>query len=217
MRKTFDANHLKVTDLSSHIIFTIIDGSNYSLNLKRLSLREASGLDIRALSFKAKATKQSARLDNFHLELPRSEITIPHAETDRKEGLRTFQATLALSRVNLADLRALVPDFASIARPLLLRASVSGVGRRLSVSELELSLPQYAGYRSLSNPSDLRLSAVGGLVVGKPLRWHAEVRQFHANASVVKYFAGRVPEVVMRLGDIAFHGTAAHCIPARAM
>lgn len=128
VRKTFDANHLKVTDISSHIIFHITDGDNYDLSLRRLSLREASGLDIRALSFKAKATKQSARLDNFHLELPRSEITIPHAETDRKEGLRTFQATLALSRVNLADLRALVPDFASIARPLLLRLLSVGWG-----------------------------------------------------------------------------------------
>ena len=208
VRKTFDANHLKVTDISSHIIFTIIDGSNYSLNLKRLSLREASGLDIRALSFKAKATKLSAGIDNFHLELPRSEIIIPHAETNLKNGQRTFEAILALSRVNLADLRALVPDFASIARPMLVRASVMGIGRRISISQFDLSLPQYAGYNSFAKPSDLRLSAVGGLVVGKPLRWHAEVRQFHANASVVKYFAGRVPEVVMRLGDIAFHGTA---------
>ena len=115
---------------------------------------------------------------------------------------------MALSRVNLADLRALVPDFASIARPMLVRASVMGTGRRISISQFDLSLPQYAGYNSFAKPSDLRLSAVGGLVVGKPLRWHAEVRQFHANANVVKYFAGRVPEAVMRLGDIAFHGTA---------
>jgi uncharacterized protein YhdP len=48
-----------------------------------------------------------------------------------KNGKRTFNATLALSRVNLADLRAFVPDFAAIARPLLVRASVSGVGKRI--------------------------------------------------------------------------------------
>ena len=206
--KTFDINHLKVSDISSHIIFNITDGDNYSLYLKRLSLREASGLDIRALSFKAKATKQSASLDNFYLGLPRSEIAIPHAETDMKDGERTFKATLGLSRINLADLRALVPDFASIARPLLVRASVNGVGKRVSISQLDLSLPQYAGYNSFAKPSDLRLSAVGGLVLGKPLRWHAVVRQFHANANVVKYFAGKVPEAVMRLGNVAFRGSA---------
>ena len=189
--KIFDINHLKVTDISSHIIFNITDGDNYNLYLKRLSLREASGLDIRALSFKAKATKQSASLDNFYLALPRSE-----------------KATLGLSRINLADLRALVPDFASIARPLLVRASVNGVGKRVSISQLDLSLPQYAGYNSFAKPSDLRLSAVGGLVLGKPLRWHAVVRQFHANANVVKYFAGKVPEAVMRLGNVAFRGSA---------
>jgi len=206
--KTFDVNHLNVSNISSHIIFSITDGDNYNVYLKRLSLREASGLDLRALSFKAKATKQSASLDNFYLELPRSEINIPHAETVMKNGKRTFNAALALSRVNLADLRAFVPDFAAIARPLLVRASVSGVGKRISISQLDLSMPQYAGYNSFVKPSDLRLSAVGGLVLGKPLRWHAVVRQFHANANVVKYFAGKVPEPVMRLGNIAFRGSA---------
>lgn len=208
MLKTFDVNHLNVSEISSHIIFNITDGDNYNLYLKRLSLHEASGLDIRGLSFKAKATKQSASVDNLFLELPRSEITIPHAETDLKDGQRSFNATLALSRINLADLRAFVPDFASIARPLLVRASVHGVGKRISISYLDLSLPQYAGYNSFAKPSDLRLSAVGGLVMDKPLRWHAVVRQFHANANVVKYFAGKVPEVVIRLGNIAFHGSA---------
>lgn len=206
--KKFDTNHLKVSDISSHIIFNITDGDNYSLNLKRLSLREASGLDIRELSLKAKASKQGASLDDLYLELPRSEIHIPHAEAVTKDGRRTFNATLALSRVNLADLRALVPDFAHIARPMLVSASVSGIGKRVAFTQLDVSLPQYAGYRSFNQPSDLRLSATGGLVLGKPLRWQAVVRQFHANANVVKYFAGKVPEAVMRLGNIAFRGSA---------
>lgn len=206
--KTFDVSHLKVSNISSHIIFRIVDGGNYNIYLKRLSLHEASGLDIRALSFRVEATRQSVSLDNFLLDLPRSEISIPHAGTDRKNGERIFNATLALSRINLADLRAFVPDFASIARPLLVRASVNGVGKRIFISSFDLSMPQYAGYNSFSKPSDFRLSAAGGLMLGMPLRWHAVVRQFHANANVVKYFAGKVPEPVMRLGNIAFHGSA---------
>lgn len=207
-RKTFDVNHLKISEISSHIVFDIVDGNTYHAFLKKLSLRETSGLDINSLSFKAEATKTSVAIDNFSLTLPGTEITIPHVEASNGKGSRSFALTMALSRVNPYDLRAFAPILASINRPVLLKLSARGSGEQITLSQLDVAMPRYAGFRDFDKPSDFRLSAVGWLTTGKPMKWHADVRQFRANANVVKYFAGKVPEVVTRLGDIAFNGTA---------
>ncbi len=206
--KTFDANHLNISEISSHIVFDIVDGNSYHAFLKKLSLREASGLNVRSLSFKAAATKKSVAIDNFSLTLPGTEISIPHAEASNGKGTRTFALSLAKSCVNPYDFRALLPSLSSVNRPVLVRLSAKGRGRRVNLSQLDIAMPRYAGFHDFDKPSDLRLSAEGWLLTGKPLAWHADVRQFHANANVVKYFAGKVPDIVTRLGDIAFSGTA---------
>lgn len=204
--KTFDVNHFDISEISSHIVFDIVDGDSYHAFLKKLSLREASGLDIKSLSFKAEATKKSVAIDNFSLVMPGTEILIPHAEANK--GSRSFSLALATSRVNPHDFRAFVPVLSSINRPVLLKLSARGKGARIMLSQLDVAMPRYAGFHDFNKPSDFRLSAVGWLTTGKPMRWHADVRQFNANANVVKYLAGKVPDAVTRLGDIAFNGTA---------
>ena len=206
--QTFDTNHLNISEISSHIVFDIVDGNSYHAFLKKLSLHEASGLEINSLSFKAEATKTSVVVDNFSLALPGTEIAIPHVEASNGKGSRSFALTLALLRVNPYDFRAFAPILASVNRPVLLKLSAHGKGQRVTVSQLDVAMPRYAGFRDFNKPSDLRLSATGWLTTGKPLTWHADVKQFRANANVVNYFAGKVPEIVTRLGDIAFNGTA---------
>ncbi len=206
--KTFDTNHLNISEISSHIVFDIVDGNSYHAFLKKLSLREASGLNVNSFSFKAVATKKSVAIDNFSLSMPGTEISIPHAEASNGKGARSFALTLATSRVNPYDFRAFLPALSSVNRPVLVKLSARGSGRRIGLSQLDIAMPRYAGFHDFDKPSDLRLSAEGWLLTGKPMAWHADVRQFHVNANVVKYFAGKVPEVVTRLGDIAFNGTA---------
>ena len=207
-QKTFDINHLNISEISSHIVFDIVDGNTYHAFLKKLSLREASGVDIRSLSFKAEATKSSVAIENLSLAMPGTEIVVPHVEAVNDRASRSFTITLAKSRVTPCDFRAFLPALASVNRPVLVKLSARGRGKRVSLTQLEVAMPRYAGFRDFSKPSDLRLSAMGWLTTGKPMKWHADVRQFHANANVVRYFAGKVPDVVTRLGDIAFYGTA---------
>jgi len=207
-QKTFDINHLNISEISSHIVFDIVDGNTYHAFLKKLSLREASGVDIRSLSFKAEATKSSVAIENLSLAMPGTEIVVPHVEAVNDRASRSFTITLAKSRVTPCDFRAFLPALASVNRPVLVKLSARGRGKRVSLTQLEVAMPRYAGFRDFSKLSDLRLSAMGWLTTGKPMKWHADVRQFHANANVVRYFAGKVPDVVTRLGDIAFYGTA---------
>ena len=157
--KTFDVNHFDISEISSHIVFDIVDGDSYHAFLKKLSLREASGLDIKSLSFKAEATKKSVAIDNFSLAMPGTEIFIPHAEANK--GSRSFSLALATSRVNPHDFRAFVPALSSINRPVLLKLSARGKGARIMLSQLDVAMPRYAGFHDFNKPSDFRLSAVG--------------------------------------------------------
>ena len=72
----FNPQHLHISDLSAHINLWALTDDSLSVNVKKLSLSEASGLDISRLSFKLMASKTHAFLENFKLQMPSSNLQI---------------------------------------------------------------------------------------------------------------------------------------------
>ena len=73
-RPSFDPHHLRIKNLSSHIILNTLRDDSINLNVKRMSLTEASGVDLRSLTFKLVANNTTATLKNFKLSLPSSQL-----------------------------------------------------------------------------------------------------------------------------------------------
>ena len=75
-KRTFDTKHLHLTDISSHIILNSLTDDSLALNVRTLSLKEASGLNLQSLSFKLNANRKELILKSFDATLPHSHLAI---------------------------------------------------------------------------------------------------------------------------------------------
>ncbi|MBO7052414.1 MAG: hypothetical protein J6W24_07105, partial [Prevotella sp.] len=73
-RGMLSPHHLSVTGLSTHLMLHHLTDDSLDVSIKRLSLKEQSGLDIRHLACDILATSGDIHLKNLQLKLPQSDI-----------------------------------------------------------------------------------------------------------------------------------------------
>ena len=73
----FDTHHLKVSNISGHIVLSTLTNDSINLTVKNLRMDESSGLRIRHLSFRFRADHHAALLTDLRLRLPHSEVILP--------------------------------------------------------------------------------------------------------------------------------------------
>lgn len=205
--------HLTITDLNSHIILKQLTNDSINLKIKRLSLKEQSGLDVNRLTAELAAGRRNARLGNFCLKLPGTRINIDKAEakydTDKnlsiKEGSMSYIVNVAPSQIMPADIACLTPKLKNFDIPIDITAKVNGTDRYSRVEHLGISSAQ----------EKLSLNASAWIVHSKGTKMgiKANVREFITNAEtidfIVKNLNGEhkgIPSPIMRMGDITADG-----------
>ncbi len=112
--KGFSPYHLSITELSSHIKLNHLTDDTLNVDVKRLHLKEKSGLHLKHLTFSLLATPHSATLTELSLQLPQSAISSPHATISyahKGDALSSFKHSLNLAgNVTLSDLTFLIPQ-----------------------------------------------------------------------------------------------------------
>ena len=76
----FNTQHLKVSDISAHIILKQLSEDSLNVNIKRLSFKEKSGLRIDRLSLKFTGGPRHSNLEEFILRMPGTQFQIDHIE-----------------------------------------------------------------------------------------------------------------------------------------
>lgn len=216
-RATLDPHHLHVSRLSSHIILNTLRDDSLNLHIKRLSLAESSGLDLRGLSFHLVANRQGATLSQLEVRLPRSVVRADRLSATyrlrRKEliaGSLRYEGSLAESTLYPADLAFIVPRLGRIARPLVVSASATGTDHSLTLHRLQASMPRPHAAVTLGAPSDIRIDLGGSLTrLGQHPRWQARISQLMIDDAGLKLLAGDIPAEVSRLRHLSYRGTAA--------
>ncbi len=209
----FDVNHLSVTNLSSHMLLNHLTSDNVDFVLKRLSFNEASGLDLRDLSFKFKADAKSAKLSNFSIKLPNTSIFFPEISATYKfngkqldtNSLR-YHVLLRKSTFAPADLAWLEPTLRSFKGQVKMFANVSGTTKNVDVDKLLVE----------SDDESISVRGSGELrKLDKGLSWTLHANPFKVSADGIKFiernFRSRnieLPAVISRLGNVYFNGNA---------
>ena len=203
--------HLKVDDISAHLILNRLTPDSLNLNCKRLSMHEASGLDLRSFAFRLVAGKRGTSLTDFHLSLPHSDLHIDHllASYERQaSGIAMptlqYEGKIERSRITLSDIASCLPLFKNFNTPLHLSSIFSGTSTSLRVESLNL------------NSTDRSLDiAVGGSVskLSNGMRWAAQVDRLSLSAKTIELISENLkgekialPDVVTRLGNVRFQG-----------
>lgn len=203
--------HLAVTDINSHIILKKFTNDSINVNIKKLSLKEQSGLVLERMSLTLEAGRNSAVLNNFCMKLPGTKIELDRVaatyHTDNglhiKGGTARYTLTMQPSRITLSDFAFLEPKLKKLDQTLHINAHATGTDTRSTFEYLNINTPNeeivintkaQIEHRKGRKPAiDLNLRKI-------------EIAPDAADKIVSAITDKHIPETIMRLGTVRIDG-----------
>lgn len=209
----FDKNHIHVYDISGSVSLRSYSADSLNLHLKRLSLKEQSGLTLNRLTFSVEANRKAAVLRDFLLQLPETALRIDSLSADyanvKSIGQFADSAMLRLkmdpSQISLQDISAFAPSLRHFHTPVELQLHAFGHINQIEVPLLsvhannEISVDARASLMGISRPSEAYI--------------FGEVNNLEVTSAglmmLINNFSSAdraTPAIVNRLGTVRFKG-----------
>lgn len=208
----FSPQHIRVSELSSHILLNHVTDNSIDLLLKKLSFKDESGFKLQSLHFKLQADRQKATLKEFRLLMPRSELVLDDLKaTYRFEGKRfipeslRFKGGIQQSKITFADVASLVPALRHFDDAVFISSRFSGTAKSISVPSLNL--------RTGSGSINLQARGSYSHASSHPA-WNADIANLNLSPAGVEFLAEnlgskvKIPKEIQRLGTIHLTGKA---------
>ena len=208
----FSPQHIRVSELSSHILLNHVTDNSIDLLLKKLSFKDESGFKLQSLHFKLQADRQKATLKEFRLLMPRSELVLDDLKaTYRFEGKRfipeslRFKGGIQQSKITFADVASLVPALRHFDDAVFVSSRFSGTAKSISVPSLNL--------RTGSGSFNLQARGSYSHARSHP-SWNADIANLNLSPAGVEFLAEnlgskvKIPKEIQRLGTIHLTGKA---------
>lgn len=208
----FSPQHIRVSELSSHILLNHVTDNSIDLLLKKLSFKDESGFKLQSLHFKLQADRQKATLKEFRLLMPRSELVLDDLKaTYRFEGKRFipeslhFEGGIQQSKITFADVASLVPALCHFDDAVFVSSRFSGTAKSISVPSLNL--------RTGSGSINLQARGSYSHASSHPA-WNADIANLNLSPAGVEFLAEnlgskvKIPKEIQRLGTIHLTGKA---------
>ena len=107
----FNANHLKISDISAYIILKTMTEDTLNVNIKRLAFKEKSGAQVDRLSLRYEGGRSHSQLNDFVLKMPGTEILLGKIEANYQfQNDRFFLPSLNYSGSILPSTVRLLPS-----------------------------------------------------------------------------------------------------------
>lgn len=204
--------HLNVSGLSTHIMLYTLTNDSLSLNVKRLALKESSGLDLRSMKFRIDAGRQQAMLKDFALQLSHttlkiSQLNARYRSINGKPDMKSiiYEGQLDKSEITPSDIACFIPTFKNFNNGLTLETTFSVTSNSASLKELAISSSK--GTLSLLADCTVRDWNYSPL-------WQSTVRKMDLSADGIQFLAKNlqgkslaIPDEIVRLGSIHFEGS----------
>lgn len=208
----FSPQHIRVSELSSHILLNHVTDNSIDLLLKKLSFKDESGFKLQSLHFKLQADRQKATLKEFRLLMPRSELVLDDLKaTYRFEGKRfipeslRFEGGIQQSKITFADVASLVPALRHFDDAVFVSSRFLGTAKSISVPSLNL--------RTGSGSINLQARGSYSHASSHPA-WNADIANLNLSPAGVEFLAEnlgskvKIPKEIQRLGTIHLTGKA---------
>lgn len=144
----FDKNHIRIFDLKADILLPKIKNDDYRADLKRLSLKEGSGINLESLSGKFSFSDKQLAVNSLEILFPESRLAIDDFELNyesldnlKKEYWKLpFRLLLKDGNyVTPKDFVAFAPVLSGIGIPIYLNVDIKGSLENLDIAALELN------------------------------------------------------------------------------
>lgn len=205
-----DFGHLCFENIRADLTLPQLKNDDFIIDLRRLSVREKSGIQLNKLAAKVHVTKEELNVDDLVIELPQTLVTLPNFRLsyngydDIVPALkrRRYELNFDRMRVTPADFAPFFPPLAKMANSMWLTADISGTLNDIEVRAFNLDAASYGIELNLKgrvgNPLDNRDRRV---VVD---RLYATVSP--AGAETILSVLPKVPQdvrgIVSRLGGV---------------
>lgn len=122
----FDKNHISIKDLRADIAIPQIKNDKYNVNVKRLSFKEQSGLNLKNLTVNAEINDNNAGISGFRMEFPGTYLTVKDFSISYN-SIKTlgdeiadivFSINTTGSYITLSDFSCFAPKLSSLAERL---------------------------------------------------------------------------------------------------
>ena len=142
----FNASHLNVRDLSAHINLRALTDDSLCVNVKRLELKEQSGLVVKRLKFYLEAGRKHSQLENMLVELPKSRLQIDTlsanyllSDSGLQKGSLNYLGKISNTSVTPSELSCFLPSLKDFSNPVSIATSFQGTDSRLSIPSIQIS------------------------------------------------------------------------------
>jgi len=207
-------NHLYVHDISAHIILKTLREDSLNVNVKRLTLKEQSGLQIDRLSMRYTGSPRHSLLQDFTLRMPGTNFRLGNVEASyllRDKQLVSsslyYRGSIMPSTITLSDLTCLLPALKDFNSTLTVSSNIEGQGEKITIPNLLVT--------STTDDIDINIDGwVQDLTDHEPY-WQANVNNLKLSAKTLNFvyenLKGRrmeIPPIVNRLGNVHLMGIA---------
>lgn len=208
----FNPCHLALSEVNANVLLRALTPDTLDAEVRRLSLREQSGLELGKLSFRLAAGRRAAQLSNLSLKVGGSSVAIPNLTAryrlsgdgrKMEPGSLSFAGAIHSPRLDAADFGWALPSLRKVDATVKVDASFRGTDARAELTKLFVD--------GLGGGLSLRGSGMVGRERGSVL-WGGRIESLALTPAAAHTLAsglGReLPSVVERLGDVRLEGKA---------
>lgn len=196
--------HIKVSDVSAHIILKKLADDSLNIKVKRLAFTEQSGLDVRRVAFHLTGNKKEADLRDFRMELPATQLCLDNVHatyiSERPKETIQYSGTISNTKITPSDLRCFIHSLKNYQHSLSLDGEFIGDANGLKVPRLSL----------ISNSGDLTIKGMGEINRrNRNLLWNLQLEKLFVSDVLTDFISKnliKLPEEVLRIGDISLAG-----------
>ena len=199
----FNPSHLGISDLSAHINLRALTDDSLNVNVKRLELKERSGLVVKRLKFYLAAGRKHSQLENLLVELPQSRLQIDtlsatYLMTDSglQKGSLDYYGKISNTSITPSELRCFIPELKNLSSRISVATKFQGTDSQLSVPSLQVSSAHH----------ELDINANGWVADWqKRPSWNVQLNRLAVSEGYLNLLANAFPQIpseLTRLGDV---------------
>lgn len=207
----FNINHIDVEEISAYFKLKVLNEDSVNINIKRIALKESSGLDIRKLSLKVEGNKNGCCASDVNLQLPHSNIAIEGIGATYKSDVNgiimptlKYKGNINESQIAFSDIASLYPQIGKIETTVNFSAAFHGTSTNLYVSKMAMK----------SVADDFKLRANGWIRKWQNVpAWYLNVENLEASQAIIEMvtqnFVSRnnnIDRITSALGTMKLNG-----------
>lgn len=208
----FNPQHIKLHNIIANISLKALQNDSINAFIKRLSMDEQSGLELKKLSLHVLGNNESMKIENFELDLPESSLKMDTVYLNYSgfESFNSFAESVSFSLKLLPsyftpkDFSPFLPSFSNFSEPINIDLVADGTLNQLNCRLMRLNVDEHIrlngniSLQDFGNPEDALIFGKLNHLYVDPTGMDFLVRNLSTESET--------PYILKNLGEVSFSG-----------